>query len=544
MESNTVGFLQFILQDIVVTHRQYKCGKYRIDMYIPSIRLAIECDEFLHKDYDAEQEEKRESYIKQQLSCDFLRFDPCHQNFKFEIFIKTVIKEVFTRHTNIAQRSVLYSIPKNGLNTKVLLGHPTMLNQQPMNLLNVANELSNAADKQLLWFLLTKFNKDEEKLFVHSFYMYLKYDKEKDFVISLDCVWKWLGLNTRDDAKNVLKKYFTLNTDYRTFLTNIEQHDGDSREQILMNVRTFKLFCQKVCTNKADTVYDYYIKMEYALQEYILQIMQNQSRKEMEKLLIEIFMEKEVVYFGTFDYVDAESGVKTVLGKFGCSADIDETFREHKRFIGEDFQLQFVIECDEHIELEEMFKDHPIVKTHRVTKEINGRNLTELTDDTFTIENVKTIVNDLKKTLLSGKELFEMRHRETIKKYDVEQSKFESEKTKYELEILQKQIELTTLKQQHELTMRRLDMEQQQQAPNNNVPPQQPLPQPQLRQQQLQPHQKVVLQFDLNNNLLNTFQGVKDAARKTHLDRNSISQACRGLRPNYRGFIWKYQPQM
>lgn len=56
--------------------RQYRCGKYRIDGYLPLYNLAIEIDDRKHfnidgslRDYDI----KRESDIKNELRCSFLR---------------------------------------------------------------------------------------------------------------------------------------------------------------------------------------------------------------------------------------------------------------------------------------------------------------------------------------------------------------------------------------------------------------------------------------------------------------------------------------
>ena len=46
--------------------------------------------------------------------------------------------------------------------------------------------------------------KIQQKLFVSSFYCYLNYDKNKDFVIDLDNVWKWLGFSNK---KIMLKLY-------------------------------------------------------------------------------------------------------------------------------------------------------------------------------------------------------------------------------------------------------------------------------------------------------------------------------------------------
>jgi very-short-patch-repair endonuclease len=60
---------------------QYKCGKYKIDLYFTHYKIAIECDEFNHKDRDPEYEKIREDFIKKNLDCTFIRYNPDEPNF-------------------------------------------------------------------------------------------------------------------------------------------------------------------------------------------------------------------------------------------------------------------------------------------------------------------------------------------------------------------------------------------------------------------------------------------------------------------------------
>lgn len=52
---------------------------------------------------------------------------------------------------------------------------------------------------------------------------------------------------------------------------------------------------------------------------------------------------------------------------------------------------------------------------------------------------------------------------------------------------------------------------------------------------------KIVEQYDMNNNLINTFPSAKEAHRQTGLSQGHISECCRGEYKQYKGFIWKYQ---
>lgn len=54
--------------------RQYKCGGYYLDGYIPELNWAIEVDEYYHKNRK-EKDTAREEFIKQKLGCEFIRIN-------------------------------------------------------------------------------------------------------------------------------------------------------------------------------------------------------------------------------------------------------------------------------------------------------------------------------------------------------------------------------------------------------------------------------------------------------------------------------------
>ena len=47
-----------------------------IDLYFPKYKLAVECDENNHQNYEILGEKLRELYIKEKLKCSFIRFNP------------------------------------------------------------------------------------------------------------------------------------------------------------------------------------------------------------------------------------------------------------------------------------------------------------------------------------------------------------------------------------------------------------------------------------------------------------------------------------
>ena len=141
------------------------------------------------------------------------------------------------------------------------------------------------------------FTNYEQQLFLSSFYCYLKYDSKNDFVIDLDNVWKWLGFSIKVNAKTVLEKNFNINIDYKILLLKSQEQKnaqqvggakkdtrgGHNKETIMMNINTFKRFCLKAGTKKADEVHDYFIKLEELLQEIV-----NEESEELKKQILKI----------------------------------------------------------------------------------------------------------------------------------------------------------------------------------------------------------------------------------------------------------------
>jgi hypothetical protein len=66
---------------------------------------------------------------------------------------------------------------------------------------NPLGSLSTQNESKLIQKVKNTFSNNEEKLFLSSFYCYLKYDSKKDFVINLEDVWKWCGFSRKDHVK-------------------------------------------------------------------------------------------------------------------------------------------------------------------------------------------------------------------------------------------------------------------------------------------------------------------------------------------------------
>jgi len=139
---------------------------------------------------------------------------------------------------------------------------------------NPITKLSGDYHNKLITKIKETFNDSQQQMFVASFYCYLNCDKKNDFIIDLDNVWKWLGFSSKYNAKRFLEQQFILNKDYKLLLLPTEEQTvhikgGHNKQTILLTIDTFKKFCLKAGTKKADEVHEYYIQLEEALHEII-----------------------------------------------------------------------------------------------------------------------------------------------------------------------------------------------------------------------------------------------------------------------------------
>ena len=89
-EQETISIIMQVFKGIKMID-QYTVDNYRIDLYFPKHKLAVECDEFGHNDRDVNYEVTRQKYIEAKLRCQFIRFNPDAKDFKME----NVLNEIF-----------------------------------------------------------------------------------------------------------------------------------------------------------------------------------------------------------------------------------------------------------------------------------------------------------------------------------------------------------------------------------------------------------------------------------------------------------------
>jgi hypothetical protein len=242
---------------------------------------------------------------------------------------------------------------------------------------------------------------------VASFYGFLKYNANTDFVIDLDDVWKWVGFAQKVKATVLLEKHFIMDKDYTKSLTQVgKQSDhtrgGHNKEIFMLNVATFKRFCLKAGTKKADEIHEYYIKLEEILHEVVQEestelktqleqktIILEKTEKTVEKIREKTLLEQfgrntQCVYYGSIDNV---SDTNERLLKFGNSNNLAGRVSQHKETYS-NFRLLNAFKVENKLQVENEMKEHPLFAERQRTITIKSKNYIELlsmNDLTFTI---------------------------------------------------------------------------------------------------------------------------------------------------------------
>ena len=277
---------------------------------------------------------------------------------------------------------------------------------------NPITKLSHECTNHFINKIKETFTETQQQLFVSSFYCYLNYNQTTDFVIDLDNVWKWLGFSQKAMAKRCLQKNFIIEKDYKVLICQSAEQKNDTRgghnkEIIMLNIRTFKLFCIKAGTEKANEIHEYFVKLEEIMNEIIKeeclelkhklenQKLSNQLEKELlrEKTLLEQFhVNTQCVYYGIIDNTNEN---KEQLVKYGNSNNLQQRVEQHKK-IYTNFRLVNAFKVDNKLHIENAIKNCQEIIPHKRTIEIKNINYTELLAiNNITFEKIDAIIKNI-----------------------------------------------------------------------------------------------------------------------------------------------------
>jgi hypothetical protein len=307
----------------------------------------------------------------------------------------------------------------------------TQPQQQPHQELNIVElieknpitRLSQEYNGRLLTKIQESFTGFEQQLFVSSFYCYLNYDKNMDFIVDLDNVWNWLGFASKFVSLRTLEKHFKIDVDYKNLTAldapKIKINGGQNKQTIMLTVRCFKSLCLKAQTKKASEIHEYYMKMEEVLHQVVeeetdelkqqleqknavivekdsvIQSTNKEKQRAVEQAIIGQFpLNTECIYFGTIDNTNADN---EKLIKFGHTNDLSTRLIDHRKKY-QNFVLVAAFRVQNKVEIENLIKTYPKIKRHIRSIEVGGKNKTEIIayDSTnFTIERLKKHIADI-----------------------------------------------------------------------------------------------------------------------------------------------------
>jgi phage anti-repressor protein len=287
---------------------------------------------------------------------------------------------------------------------------------------NPITKLSGDYHNKLITKIKETFNDSQQQMFVASFYCYLNCDKKNDFVIDLDNVWKWLGFSQKIKAKQMLEKNFQLNIDYKFLLYHeVKQTNGTkgghNKEIFMLNIDTFKKFCLKAGTKKADEVHEYYIKLEETLHEIIQeesnelklqlenyksehnllhnQIITNEKDKLLirEKTILQQFPNNtQCVYYGIIDDL-SDNNEKLI--KFGNSNFLKNRVIKHKETYS-NFWLVNAFKVDNKLQIENAIKENLFFSERIRTITLKNKKYVELLSiDSVTFTELDKIIKEI-----------------------------------------------------------------------------------------------------------------------------------------------------
>lgn len=281
---------------------------------------------------------------------------------------------------------------------------------------NPIAKLSGTYNNRLLSKIKENFSETQQQLFISSFYTYLNYHPTNDFIIDLDNVWQWLGFSTKQKGRLLLEKHFKIHLDYKILLNQqVKQdrtrHGGHNKDTIMLNIKTFKLFCIKAGTKKADEIHEYFVKLEELIHETIQEecielkqqlenqviISQNQQDILREKTILKQFpANTQCIYYGK---IDNRSDSDEPLIKFGCSNFLRDRVKTHYKTY-DNFFLIHAFKVDNCQQIENAIKYHPMLKNLRRTIKINDIRFTELIAlNGLSYDDLDAIIKDIIKKI-------------------------------------------------------------------------------------------------------------------------------------------------
>ncbi len=200
--------------------------------------------------------------------------------------------------------------------------------------------------KELEKNLLNNFSYDEVFIFLNNFTEYIGFDKNDNFIIDVDNIYKWIGYTQKVNAKRAILRVLSPNTQYI-----IEESDSN-REIIKLTPNAFKELCMFADTTKAKCIRKFYM----AIEDYLYKNIEN-------KLLSIEAIEKDITTYinrsnrdypmGNTVYIVKECGLVRDVYKVGST--INMRYRERAYHTSSNIHIVVYTKiCKNHKEVERL----------------------------------------------------------------------------------------------------------------------------------------------------------------------------------------------
>ena len=270
---------------------------------------------------------------------------------------------------------------------------------------NSNTSLSLNCESKMIDLLNKEFTEQESQWYITNLYIYLNYHPTNDYPINLENVYKMLGFANKGNAMKTIKSNFIKDEDYKITLFHTEKRKnegGFNKEDVMLNVDTFKNLCMIAKTDKGKEIRKYYVKLENIHNKIIKQEIEEQkqllleketqlenkdleNKRKVEMTLRNSFNKRNLVYLIKITINDE------IIYKFGHTDDIITRLRAHKNQICEDIELVYCIESKDRKMLERLLIDYLEQYKFRIKRIINDKHQTEL----LKVNDIQMIKNKL-----------------------------------------------------------------------------------------------------------------------------------------------------
>lgn len=158
--------------------------------------------------------------------------------------------------------------------------------------------LSLNVQTEMIEHLTKEFTEEEQQWYIANLYVYTNYHPTNDYPINLENIYKMIGFANKGNAMKTIKNNFTEGEDYKVALfrmenrknegsqvffrmeKNLKEKDvgGRPKEDVMLNVDTFKNLCMLAKTEKGKSIRKYYLKLETIYNQIIKKEIEEQKK--------------------------------------------------------------------------------------------------------------------------------------------------------------------------------------------------------------------------------------------------------------------------